>query len=439
MTSARNTHRFVIVGGGAGGLELATRLGDKLGKRGRAKIILIDAFLTHLWKPLLHEVAAGTLDSHEDRIEFLAQARRHHFRFLLGRMDGLDRKQRVVHLTPVCDEEGRELLPRRSVQYDTLVFAVGSVANDYNIPGVQEHCLHLDDAAQAEDFHRILLYNYLRAQYQTEPMKPGQLNVAIIGAGATGVELAAELHYAVRRLVAYGLDQISPDRDVRLILIEQTEEVLPSLSTRVTRDTRKELQRLGVEIHTGRPVTEVSSEGVQLQDGPLLSAQMKVWTAGIKAPSFLKDLDGLETNRLNQFVVHDTLQTTRDERIFAIGDCAFVPQRNSSTPVPPRAQAAHQEAALLARSLQSRLKDDSLLPYVYRDHGSLISLSSYTAIGSLMGNLMGTLTIEGRLARLVYRSLYRKHQFVLLGFIRTLLAVLTDTITRRTRPRLKLH
>jgi NADH dehydrogenase len=279
----------------------------------------------------------------------------------------------------------------------------------------------------------------LRAQYQQEPLQPGQLNIAIIGAGATGVELAAELHYAVRRLVTYGLDNISPDRDVRLILIEATDEVLPSLPKRVARDTRKHLQRLGVEIHTGRPVIEVTPQGVQLQEGPFLLAQMKVWTAGIKAPAFLNDLDGLETNRLNQLVVHDTLETTRDEHIFAMGDCAFIPQGNSAEPVPPRAQAAHQEASLLARSLESRLRGASLLPYVHKDHGSFISLSGYTAIGSLMGNLMGTLTVEGRLARLVYRSLYRMHQVALLGLIRTFFIVLSDVITRRTRPRLKLH
>lgn len=437
--SEKNKHRIVIVGGGAGGLELATRLGDSLGKRRKASVLLVDAFLTHLWKPLLHEVAAGTLDSHEDRIEFLAQARRHHFRFLLGRMDGLDRKNRAVHLAPVRDDEGRELLPRRSVFYDTLVLAVGSVANDYDLPGVQEHCLHLEDAEQAEAFHRVLLHKTLRAQYQTEPLQRGQMNIAIIGAGATGVELAAELHYAVRRLVAYGLDQISPERDVRLILIEAAEEILPSLPERVAKDTRKELERLGVEIHTGRPVSGITAEGVQLEDGPFLPAELRVWTAGIQAPGFLKDLDGLETNRLKQLVVHDTLQATRDEHIFAMGDCACVPQKESTLPVPPRAQAAHQEASLLARSLEGRLRGVPLLPYVYKDQGSLISLSRYTAIGSLMGNLTGTLTIEGRLARLAYRSLYRMHQVALLGLLRTLFIALADLITRRTRPRLKLH
>ncbi len=439
MTYERNLHRIVIVGGGAGGLELATRLGDKLGKRRRARIILVDSLLTHLWKPLFHEVAAGTLDSHEDRIEFLAQAKRHHFKFLLGRMDGLDRERRRVHLAPARDDEGNELLPRRSVSYDTLVLSVGSVTNDYGVSGVREHCLHLDNPQQAEDFHRVLLHHCLRAQYQKEPLRQGQLNVAIIGAGATGVELSAELHYAVRRLVAYGLDEISPERDVRLILIEAAEEILPSLPARVAGETRKELRQLGVEVRTGRSVTEVTSEGVQLEDGPFLPAQIKVWAAGIKGPDFLRDLDGLETNRLNQLVVHDTLQATRDERVFAMGDCAFIPQPGTEEPVPPRAQAAHQQASLLARSLAHRLRGGPLLPYVYRDQGSLISLSRYTAIGSLMGNLTGMLTVEGRLARLVYRALYRMHQITLLGLFRTLLIVLSDSLTRRARPRLKLH
>ena len=125
------THRIVIVGGGAGGLELATRLGRTLGKRGKARITLIDANLTHIWKPLLHEVAAGSLNSSADELNYVAQAKWNHFEFQMGRMCGLERERKCVHLAPSFDEHGIELVPARTLAYDTLVIAVGSTTNDF--------------------------------------------------------------------------------------------------------------------------------------------------------------------------------------------------------------------------------------------------------------------------------------------------------------------
>ncbi|HEX4568789.1 MAG TPA: FAD-dependent oxidoreductase, partial [Dongiaceae bacterium] len=164
----------------------------------------------------------------------------------------------------------------------------------------------------------------------------------------------------------------------------------------------------------------------------------KVWAAGVKAADVLAGLDGLETNRINQLMVHDTLQSTRDERIFAIGDCAACPQRGQDRPVPPRAQAAYQEAMLLARSLEGRLDGQPLRHFVYRDYGSLISLS-YSSIGNLMGNLLGSVMLEGMIARLAYLSLYKKHQLALHGYLWVAFATLANLIKRRTEPRLKLH
>src|SRR4029079_8862533 len=211
MTRAPAPHRIVIVGGGAGGLELATRLGDTLGRRGRASVTLIDRARTHLWKPLLHEVAAGSMDLDDHALDYLAQARWHHFRFQLGRMDGLDRVRRVVSIAPTMDEDGRQLISRREIGYDTLVIAIGSMTNDFNTPGATEHAIRLDMPEQAALFHRRLINACIRANSQTEPLRPEQLNVVIIGAGATGVELAAELHKTTRELVAYGFDKIDPE------------------------------------------------------------------------------------------------------------------------------------------------------------------------------------------------------------------------------------
>lgn len=430
------THRIVIVGGGAGGLELATRLGNTLGKRGKARITLIDANLTHIWKPLLHEVAAGSLNSSADELNYVAQAKWNHFEFQMGRMNGLDRERKCVHLTASLDEHGMELVPARALEYDTLVIAVGSITNDFGTQGAAEHCIFLDTRDQAERFHRLLLGHYMRAH--AGKSQHSTIGVAIVGAGATGVELAAELHHAARELAAYGLDRIKPE-DVHITLIEAGPRVLPALPERISQPVHQTLRDLGVTVLTEAPVSEVTADGLRTRNGDFIPASLKVWAAGIQAPQFLKEIGGLESNRINQLVVRPTLQTTRDENIFAFGDCAACPQPDSERNVPPRAQAAHQQASLLAKSIALRLEGKSLPSYRYRDYGSLISLSSFSAVGNLMGNLTGSIMLEGWLARMFYISLYRMHQIALYGVARTTLMMIGDKLSTGTVPRLKLH
>lgn len=430
------THRIVIVGGGAGGLELATRLGRTLGKRRKARITLIDANLTHIWKPLLHEVAAGSLNSSADELNYVAQAKWNHFEFQLGRMSGLERERKCVHLAASLDEHGAVLVPARTLSYDTLVIAVGSTTNDFGTKGAAEHCIFLDTREQAERFHRRLLSHYMHAH--ASEGRHGTINMAIVGAGATGVELAAELHHAARELAAYGLDGIKPE-NVHITLIEAGPRVLPALPERISQPVHQTLQNLGVTVLTNAAVSEVTEEGLHTNNGDFIAATLKVWAAGIRAPSFLHEIGGLETNRINQLQVLPTLQTTRDENIFAFGDCAACPQQDSDRNVPPRAQAAHQQASLLAKSITRRLEGQSLPSYRYRDYGSLISLSSFSAVGNLMGNLTGNIMLEGWLARMFYVSLYRMHQIALYGVARTTLMMIGDKLSTSTVPRLKLH
>ncbi|MBX8528166.1 NAD(P)/FAD-dependent oxidoreductase [Pseudomonas cichorii] len=431
------THRIVIVGGGAGGLELATRLGKTLGKKGIASVTLVDANLTHIWKPLLHEVAAGSLNSYEDELNYVAQAKWNNFQFQLGRMTGLDRESRQIHLAATLDEDGAELVPARSLGYDSLVLAVGSTTNDFGTKGAAEHCLFLDSRKQAERFHQQLLNHYLRA-HAGQVDSAQEITVAIVGAGATGVELAAELHNAAHELASYGLGQIKPE-NLRITVIEAGPRVLPALPERIGAPVHKTLEKLGVTVLTNSSVSEVTAEGLVTASGQVIPAVLKVWAAGIRAPAFLHELDGLESNRINQLQVLPTLQTTRDENIFAFGDCAACPQKGTDRNVPPRAQAAHQQASLLVKSLRLRIEGKELPEYTYKDYGSLISLSSFSAVGNLMGNLMGSVMLEGWLARMFYISLYRMHQMALYGAFRTLMLMLGSKIGKGTEPRMKLH
>jgi len=430
------THRIVIVGGGAGGLELATSLGRKLGKRGRARITLVDSQLTHLWKPLLHEVAAGSLNASENELNYVAQGKWNHFEFQIGRLCGIERKTRTIQLAATLDADGQELVPARALNYDTLVIAVGSATNDFGTPGAAEHCYFLDSPAQAQRFHQQLLSHYLRAH--ASPALQA-IDVVIVGAGATGVELAAELHNAAQELAAYGLDSIRP-QDMHITLVEAGPRVLPALPERIGQPVHAQLEKIGVRVRTGARVEAVTATGLQISGGELLPAALKVWAAGIRAPDFLAAMDGLETNRIHQLIVRPTLQTTVDDNIFALGDCAACPMGDGSKDmVPPRAQAAHQQASMLLRSMRARLAGKALPQYRYRDYGSLVSLSHHTAVGNLMGRLMGSVKVEGWLARMFYISLYRMHQVALYGFVRTGMLMLSDRIGRATQPRLKLH
>ncbi len=438
----QHLHRIVIVGGGAGGLELATRLGDSLGRKGLAHVTLIEKARSHFWKPHLHEIAAGSMDLHVHATDYLAQSHWHGFRYRVGEMVGLDRAQRLVHVAPVVDEEGVSVTPAYTRGYDTLVIAVGSGTNDFGTPGVAEHAIALETPTQAQRFHRRLVNACLRAHMQREPLSPRQLQVAIIGAGATGVELAAELHKATRTLVSYNLERIDPERDIRLNLIEAGPRILPALPARVAGAATQLLQGLGVQVRTDARVTAVTAEGVVLASGETLPAELVVWAAGVKAPDFLKDLAGLETNRLNQLVVTPTLQTSRDERIFAIGDCAAAPWlgREAGVLVPPRAQAAHQQASHLVGQIQRQLRGQPLKPWKYRDFGSLVSLGEYSTVGNLMGALVGgNLWVEGLFARTMYLSLYKMHQVALHGWWKTALGSASRLLTRGTEPRVKLH
>jgi NADH:ubiquinone reductase (H+-translocating) len=433
-------HRVLIVGGGAGGLELATQLGDSLGRRGKASIALLDKTRVHVWKPHLHEIASGTLDIDVDSVEYLAHARAHHYRFRIGAMCGLDRQKRQVFVQPTFDEDGRQLIPPRVLGYDTLILAVGSVGNDFATPGVKEYAIAIDSAEEAARFNRRMINACVRANAQHEPLHEAQLHCVVIGAGATGVELTAELHKTMRDIAAYGLDSIDFDKLIKLTIIEAGPRILGPLPEQLAASTLDMLNRLGVQVLTGKQAAEITKEGVKLSSGEFIQAEMVVWAAGIKAPDFLKDIDGLESDRINRLVVRDTLQTTRDDNIFAIGDCACYLLPQDGMPTPPRAQTAHQMASLVQKAVSARLKNKALPKFKYRDFGNLVNLSEYGTVGNLVG-LVGkrSVYLEGVFARLMYRSLYKMHQRALHGTLKTALDTAASLISRRTEPRVKLH
>jgi NADH:ubiquinone reductase (H+-translocating) len=441
-------HRIVIVGGGAGGLELATKLGDRFGSRKnsskKVSVILVDKNRTHLWKPKLHEVAAGSMDLADQELDYIAQAHWHHFSFRLGELTGIDREKRQIQVAPFYDDSGELVTPQQTIHYDTLIISIGSLTNDFGTPGVEQYAQRLESLADAKHFHLRLINACLRAQVQTQPLASHQLQVVIIGAGATGVELAAELHRTTRAIISFGMDRVDPEKDLKVILIEAAPKILPALSTRISNAAEKLLVDLGVEVMTSAKVQKIQANRVFLDNGVEIPAELIVWAAGVKAPDFLSGIGGLETNHVNQLLVLPTLQSTRDPRIFAMGDCAACPWPEANNGkggiVPPRAQAAHQQSSHLFSQINQIIEGKTLKPYQYRDFGSLVSLGEYSSVGSMMGGLIGgSLMVEGLFAKLMYISLYKLHQLALHGWVKVFLDTVSRLIHRRTHSIVKLH
>jgi len=441
-------HRIVIVGGGAGGLELATKLGDRFGSQKntskKVSVILVDKNRTHLWKPKLHEVAAGSMDLADQELDYIAQAHWHHFSFRLGELTGIDREKRQIQVAPFYDDSGELVTPQQTIHYDTLIISIGSLTNDFGTPGVEQYAQRLESLADAKHFHLRLINACLRAQVQTQPLAPHQLQVVIIGAGATGVELAAELHRTTRAIISFGMDRVDPEKDLKVILIEAAPKILPALSTRISNAAEKLLVDLGVEVMTSAKVQKIQANRVFLDNGVEIPAELIVWAAGVKAPDFLSGIGGLETNHVNQLLVLPTLQSTRDPRIFAMGDCAACPWPEANNGkggiVPPRAQAAHQQSSHLFSQINQIIEGKTLKPYQYRDFGSLVSLGEYSSVGSMMGGLIGgSLMVEGLFAKLMYISLYKLHQLALHGWVKVFLDTISRLIHRRTHSIVKLH
>ena len=432
--------QIVVVGGGAGGLELVAKLAARY-DRNSYDIILLERNRTHIWKPLLHEVAAGSLDANLDEVGYGAHAHRWGYRFFQGSLQDIDRVNRQVVVAPLLDDDGNELVGEHRIRYDYLVIAVGSVSNDFGVPGVRDHCLSLESRKDADAFRSRLLNQCLRCSRRmaVDPEADEYVRVAIVGAGATGVELAAELYNAAAALRYYGLEVFDESR-LKVTLIEAGPRILPALPEKLAEAAHEELESLGVEVVTSAVVESASADNIRTKDGTTYPTHLRVWAAGVKAPPFLKGLAGLETNRNDQLIVRDTLQTTEDDRIFALGDCAAYTPDGADRPCPPRAQTAHQMADTVFANIDAMIRGRSLKPFDYEDHGSLVSLSRFATVGSLMGNLVGgRMAVEGRLARFFYVSLYRMHLMAIHGWLRGLGMIVTGHVNQITRPKLKLH
>jgi NADH dehydrogenase len=431
---------IVIVGGGAGGLELACKLGRKLGP---GKVMLVDSRLYHVWKPSLHEVAAGTLDIHQEGLSYQMLAHDRGFTFVYGEMTALDAgAKRLTVAAVTAAGDGEEVLPERSIEYGSLVISVGSTSNYFGVPGARENTISLNATEDAERFRLRLLRLLAQAESNKADTAGGRsgLDIVIIGGGATGVELAAELREASGVYAAYGFNRLQVQRDVRITLLEGAPRILAPLPEKVSGAALRLLEQRAIRVVTDCRVTSIEKHQVLDKDGHVYPADMCVWAAGIRAPEFLSAL-GLPVNKGGQIEVDGHLRVKDVPGVYAIGDCAACID-GKGKPVPPRAQAAHQQADYLLKTFMNQASGypPQKNPYVYRDYGSLVSIGHQTTVGSLMGSLRGvSWFVEGAMARIMYLSLHLMHHQAVLGSVRTGVMALARFLIRRTTPLVKLH
>jgi NADH dehydrogenase len=310
------------------------------------------------------------------------------------------------------------------------VLAVGSGSNLFDTPGAESAYL-LERTEDAERFHGRLLAAFMRAPFSTDKA----LRVAIVGGGATGVELSAELIEAHNELQ----DGLGAEQRFRLeiSIVEAAPRILGGLPEKISDQATTALERKGVKVRTGAKVIAVHPDRLETSLGDI-SADLIVWAAGVKAAG-ANAAYGLETNRLNQFVVSDRLETSAAD-VYALGDCAACPWKDGKL-VPARAQAAHQQADYLTKVIVARLHQRRVEErYVYKDFGSLVSLGENKGVGALMGGLGGpNFFVEGLIAKTMYISLHLDHHRAILGTVKTVVLAMARLLQERVSGRLKLH
>lgn len=434
---------IVIVGGGAAGLQLAIGLGRALGRKKLARVVLVDRSPTHLWKPLLHEVAAGSVEPTVHHTSFALQAERNHFQFIRGDLVSVDRASRVIAVATggsggTDDTTNADSL--HAIAYDKLVLAVGGVTQYFGVAGAREHALALDSVSGAERV-RDRLHAALRSKSSpTEPQSDARkVRVAIVGAGATGVQLAAQLRRTSRLLNRYGVHRLDPVHDVDIAVLEAAPTILPGMDGELAARVSRQLAQQHIGVATGQRVTAVTPQGLELGGNKHVNADLVVWAAGVAAPPLIATF-GLAVNEKGQARVGPTLQCLDDEAVFAIGDCASCRPTNVAKELPTRAQVAFQQALYLVAALPRHLSGKPVRAFVYRDYGSLISLAGGRAVGSLAaGKGLSGWYVEGRMAALMHHAIYRRHILSINGWRRALVVSLSHGLERWLGAGTRLH
>jgi NADH dehydrogenase len=430
----------VVIGGGAAGLELVSRLTRHISRRGSdpsfAPVVLVDRALDHVWKPRLHEIATAMQSPAAAASSFLGHASAHGYRFEIGELKQVDPVGYTVTLAPVIGPQGQDVLPERLIPYGRLVLALGSEENDFGIPGAREHCHFLNNTDQAMRIRDALLVGAFRvARGQQE-----EFSVVVIGGGATGVELCAEIYHAIDALRVHE-PALDPSR-VRLTVIEAADRLLSANPPEVSTYASQALGTRHVEVILGDRAASIDERGVQLMSGRRIDAQLRIWTAGIRGPRVFEQISALPSTRAGRLQVDDQLRCVGLPDVYAIGDCAEWLDPATGRPAPYTAQVASAQARYLAAALQARIRGHKAASFHFESAGAIVSLGDRGAAGNLttrFGRRSHDQFVQGLSAQLVYAALYRQHELAIHGWRGAFTRLVGDWLNQAFQPDLKLH
>jgi NADH dehydrogenase len=375
----RSAKQVVVLGGGFAGLHLIRRLERRL-ERGEAAVTLVDRQNYHLFTPLLYQVCTGELPPHAVAYPLRDATAPAGFRFLQSEVTAIDLEHRHVG---TADGE---------LAYDHLVIALGSVTNDYGIPGVRENALQVKWLSDAESLKRHVLDIFETAATETDVARRRELlTFIIVGAGPVGVELSSSL----RDLMDHTLRKIYPSIDFRgevaIHLIDGADRVLPGMNPRLSAIAMKRLEQQRIRALLNTLVSEIGPGVVHTKDGAQLRARTIVWSGGVKVNPLVASID-LPKSKDRRIVVDDRFRANGRDDVLALGDAAYF--ESDGKGIPQLAQVAVLEAPTAARNLAALVRGEPTTPFIYHRKGDLVALGRTQAgaeFAKLGGFVMGGL------------------------------------------------
>lgn len=382
------SQRIVILGGGFGGVYTASYLDQIWGNDPAAQITLINRQNYFLMTPLLFEAGSGVL---EPRHAVNPIRQMFSFaRFVQADVERIDLAGKVVHALLAHDEV-------QEIPYDHLVIGLGGVTNTSMIPG-SELAMTFKTLADAIALRNHVIQRFERADAESdEKERRRQLNFVIVGAGLVGTELMGELTDFIHH-VARIYRRINPV-DIQLHLIEGGPRIIPEFDEKQSAYAAKVLSKRGVKIYFSTRVKRIEAESVLLDNGTLIDASTIILAAGVSPNPVLATLD-LPKDRKGRLLAENTMQVKGSSNVWAIGDCAIIPDP-AGNPYPPLAQHAIREARTLADNITSAIRNRPLMPFVYQTQGSLAALGHFRGVGKVWG-----IPLRGFIAWWVWRTYY---------------------------------
>jgi len=382
--------RILILGSGFGGLYTALHLERRLRRYSDVELTLVNRENFFLFTPMLHEVAAGDLDLTHIVNPVRKLLRRTHF--FNGDIKRIDLKERRVIVAHADDNHDHEL------SYDHLVLALGSVTNFYNLPGLAENALTMKSLSDAIRLRSRLIKNLEEADFECACEDRSRLlTVVVAGGGFAGVETIASVNDFVREAIEF-YPKLT-EEELRIVLIEATDVILPELGPQLGAYARKKLARRGVQFLMNTAVKSVSNDEVNLSDGTSLRTNMLVWTAGVSPNPLLDMLDcSKERGRL---VTNEFLEVTDYPGVWALGDCAAVPDPTTGKSCPPTAQHAIRQGKVVAENVVAAINGGRRRRFEFKTIGALASIGKRTGVARIMG-----VNFSGFIAWWLWRTIY---------------------------------